>query len=216
MRISPLAPVPYPGRGTLHRMLPRYLTNPAPMWMNVDDLRRVVAAERITPLRDFRRDYFDFVEAVREAGFSLTNDYVYESPLRPLSPYVLRDKDIGRYAIVRERYLASEHPLEPSDVVRLELQPATLALADFAWRGAEQIGIPLELSTDPMTDENTRAAVIFRAPRGHWQLSWWDIHGPSGHRESDDPVQLAGEALAAKYKYVSPGIIDTLTDLSMG
>lgn len=192
-------------------MIPRYLQNPSG-YVTFEDLRKIVS----TP-SPFKRQsgavkndlYFDVAMAVADAGFRGAREYLYHSPLRPLSDWVARNVSS---TLVLSHWLASYGPISSDDVVRYELEPVGRALARFAIDGSAQLGIPLELSTDEMTLETTRAAVLFRNPRGVWQLSYFDRLGPVGHQEHD-PEEMVLDAIRAGYRWVSPGVVDVITDI---
>lgn len=199
-----LSPVDYFLRATTLRPNPEGV-------LTFEDLRRIVAAPSNlfgkNAARERDKTYFDLVDAAESAGFDATRAYLYYSPFRPLSQYVAQS--VGGVALL-PRWLASHEVLTPNQVVSFDLLPEGRAQARFAIDGARQLDIPLELSTDEMTEEDTGAAVLFLNPRKIWQLSYFNRVGPSGHDEHD-PVEMVFSAIRSGYRWVTPGVVDALS-----
>ena len=156
--------------------------------------------------------------------------YVYLSHRRPLE--MVRAKDLGATGEVRffncfantKTLVFSREPLPVDRLDAYELLPFTArTMGRYIIDYAAEIGTPVELKRrdPPRTGprprgadrDRERAVVLFKNPRGAWQLSdFTEGLGPTGHQEErgDDPAQMVGEAWQSGYRDFSPGIIDAI------
>ena len=132
---------------------------------------------------------------------------MYYSPSRPVS-------EVRHASLipVAERWAVSLKPFDLDTVIELELVPYGLGMARFLLDASSRFKLPIELTRVAQPDLETgfTAQALFRNPRGRWQLSHFDAHGPSGHEESTDPIEDLYRALAGGYRYWNPGAVDAL------
>ena len=144
---------------------------------------------------------------------SKTHPHLYASPYRPL-PIGSGLEESGAVVFVIQGargLIATPKPLSMERIYRLELVPfpgrTTGALIlDLA----KARGHPVELMH---TKSMTQGALLFKNPRGKWQMSYFEAGvGPTGHEENDLPEELAAGAHGAGYRTWAPGFVDSLME----
>lgn len=99
----------------------------------------------------------------------------------------------------------SPRALTLDEVAADRLYPLWRAGAQLALDYARALGVLVELAK---VDRDDRVALLFKNPRGSWQLSYFDRRGPAGHDEGDDPVTLVYEAMSTGYRRWASGTLD--------
>lgn len=153
------------------------------------------------------------------------NKFMYGSPSRPV-PERFQDENpravvahIRAYARERDdeeiteeargarSLILTPEPLDHQVLQRYELIPVSAdAIGWYILELANAEKHPVELAT-----KDGAAALLFKNPRGLWQISYFDRIGPVGHQEGMDPGKLAYEAYLTGYRRWSPGAVDMLS-----
>jgi hypothetical protein len=132
--------------------------------------------------------------------------FIYGSPYRP-SPRVSGDVLIAPVAGGAKAVVFSAKELSLDEVMQAELIPLAGTMGTFIVATAQAMRQPVELAHR----DGDKAALIFRNPRGIWQLSHFvDGVGPTGHIEGDDPAKLAYEAWLIGYRTLAQGMVDAI------
>lgn len=187
---------------------------------------------------DFDRGAFDLVDDMLEADAQQKLDvrlwknelapFVYLSAYRPFSLVGAHPENYGIARLftlpVKGRYAwLFTSSLLPIDLVeRWELTPHFLndTRGGYILQVFDAMKMPVELS---LLDVNytTHAALLFKNPRGIWQMSYFvEGLGPTGHTEAHEgqgifnmsPARLCEEAYSLGYKTISPGVVDSIAE----
>lgn len=181
---------------------------------------------------DFGRNGFDLMGDMLKAPAHLQEDkkfwreaYTYLSPNRPIAS-IAGAKAFGEFRYLG-RWLFTEEPLSIEVVAQFELVPnfthGTRGLYIIAL--ANSMKTPVELANESMIDEHTRVAMLFKNPRGKWQLSFFEAGvGPIGHEEGETgksekydwmantPENMVERAYSHGYRYFYPGTLDSIAE----
>lgn len=138
------------------------------------------------------------------------NKFMYGSPYRPLGHAFMKDRPEATVANLKGKgrsLVLTKEPLDHDALYRWELIPVSPdAIGWYILELANAEKNPVELSKD-----GDKAAMLFKNPRGIWQLSYFDERGPVGHQEGEDPGKLVYEAYVTGYRTWAPGIVDALS-----
>jgi hypothetical protein len=116
--------------------------------------------------------------------------------------------------------LFTKETLSLEQIYRLELVPyfgKTRGL--YIMQLANALKTPVELAyVREVSDGMMRVAVLFKNPRGKWQMSYFtEGLGPTSHNESGDkPEDLVEEAYTSGYQNFSPGLLDSMSETFEG
>lgn len=147
--------------------------------------------------------------------------FVYISALRPLA--LVSSEDLGGSGLEfvdadggTKTLVFSRSPLSLERLDDYELIPfTTMTVGRYIIDHAATEGVPVELTQQPRPGSQTvKAALLFRNPRGLWQLSYFEEGvGPVGHEETNkDPSSLVGGAWLLGYRDFTPGVVDAIMD----
>lgn len=153
------------------------------------------------------------------------NKFTYGSPYRPVDQTFRNRFPDAAVANIRPRgedrdeyvdlqnggtrsLICTKEPLDHEALYRWELIPVSAsAIGWYIMELAHAEEHPVELSMN-----GDRAALLFKNPRGIWQMSYFDERGPVGHDEGKDPGKLAYEAYLTGYRTWAPGIVDSMAE----
>jgi hypothetical protein len=134
--------------------------------------------------------------------------YTYWSGYRPLS-FWFKLPGTETFSTATTGLVVSKELLSLDDIAKYELQPfgqQTMGL--YILELAKALKLHVELVKELGTEY--RVALLFKNPRGKWQLSHFDATGPTGHEESDDPAELAYDAYVQGYRRFGRGLLDDM------
>jgi hypothetical protein len=155
--------------------------------------------ERIVPFELGEGIIFDLDvrRAQKEQGVNPKDwTHLYVSPTRPLYPKHFPDDAVVNVEIDGEQVglLYTNELLPVSDVEVHRLLAPPDAWKDALAKLAEFRGKPVELAVDLRKGER-EVYLLFRNPRGIWQLSNFDSRGPIGHAEGKTAVSAVKNGL---------------------
>ncbi|MDO8632774.1 MAG: ParB/Srx family N-terminal domain-containing protein, partial [Phycisphaerales bacterium] len=156
-----------------------------------------------------------FSAELREVRKQLPKDlrdraFTYASYFRPLSSSVVSDLPVLVVSVPGKPWsvLVADRALTLEELYRFELTPLFEAQGQFIIDFAAALQKPVEL-VDVKRAAGYSAAVLFKNPRGLWQMSYFDETGPFGHDESEaKPEKLVYEAWQRGYRVFRPGTVD--------
>ena len=148
--------------------------------------------------------------------------FEYGSPYRPLGRTAVPGAESYHVGRGTRSFVFAKEPLGIEAVYRYELVPvSSQAIGQYIIDLAAAEKKPVELQGKT----GVHAAVLFKNPRGKWQLSFFDQQGPSGHREARTDVApelanmlkpnaayLVYEAWLEGYRTFAPGMVDSMAE----